>query len=206
MLGTKPAYILIVNMDTRLLPYRYISYLPPALLLIHTAPTMRIDINLLASTKMTDSNAITFPVENSLLGAAGVRTELVKQPGQLRNQSLLSPISTYLLLFLTSRRDLHPRVMVVIHTFYAMEKWIGLVRMLSVELLIYPLFPYFKRNKLSILHKIPNPMTELKKLHFLPNHQLLKLILPLMPTKLQFQKQLLFLPLQQLRRKLLLLL
>ena len=89
MLGTKPAYILIVNTDTRLLPYRCISYLPPALP-IHTAPTMRIhfadiNINLLAGTKEKDRNATTFPaIENSLLGAVGVRKEPVlkgREPG-----------------------------------------------------------------------------------------------------------------------------
>ena len=88
MLGTKPAYTLIVNTDTRLLHYRCISYPPPPLL-IHTAPTMRIHfadihINLMAGTKMADRNATTFPTENSLLGPVGVRREQVlkgKEPG-----------------------------------------------------------------------------------------------------------------------------
>ena len=82
-----------------------------------------------------------------------------------------------------------------------MDRWIDLAMMVSVELLIHPLFLHFNRKKFSILIKIPKLMTELKKLHSLPNQQLQqlqKLILPIMPTKLQFQKQLLFLPLQQL--------
>ena len=36
-----------------------------------------IHIILMAGTKMTDRNATTFPIENSLLGAVGVRREQV---------------------------------------------------------------------------------------------------------------------------------
>ena len=55
-----------------MLPYKCISHLPPVLI-IPTAPTtVEIHIN---PTNMTDSNVITFPVVNSLLGAVGVRRE-----------------------------------------------------------------------------------------------------------------------------------
>ena len=49
---------------------------------VHIAVSIKIHIN---PTKMIDSNAITFPVVNSLLSAVGVKREIkVEQPGQLR--------------------------------------------------------------------------------------------------------------------------
>ena len=47
--------------------------------------------------------------------------------------------------------------MVVKHTFHTMEKWMDLAMMVSVELLIHPLFLYFNRKKFLILPQDTQP-------------------------------------------------